>query len=444
MRGNSPRRACNLGLKESARPGELDASLGKFMARNLHEMTILPFLKALFLDPSNNYKKPTKSRMNLSYLSNNITQALGNQNRGETAEAAKYQWLDYFQRNNPPAFNGGYNPDGAHNWIREIEKIFRVMACLEGKKVAFGTYTLVEEAEYWWENTCQCLEAKGQVVTWEIFKRVFLEKYFPEDVRNKKEMEFLELKQGNMTVVEYAAKFKEIMRYIPHYQGRDGESSKCVKFLNGLRPKVKQAMNYQGVFQFPLFDEDSRDREAYCRSTSPMKNKKNGPQNQGKPYPTPRKQHGNHPNNQRTVATRFIGGSGRKPTTFKTHVTCYKCGKPGHISSNCNSGGLNDQTRRPKATGRVFTLTGAKASKSKDLIQGKCFTSGIPSLVLFDSGETYSFTSYLCVEKLKLSMSSLNKDLVVETPTNGFVLTSNVCLNCPVEIFGRTFFIDLE
>jgi len=36
---------------------------------------------------------------------------------------------------------------------------------------------------------------------------VFLEKYFPEDVRNKKEMEFLELRQGSMTVAEYAAKF---------------------------------------------------------------------------------------------------------------------------------------------------------------------------------------------------------------------------------------------
>jgi len=57
--------------------------------------------------------------------------------------------LDRFQRNNPPTFNGGYNPDGAQNWIREIEKIFRVMACLEGKKVAFDTYTPVEEAEYW-------------------------------------------------------------------------------------------------------------------------------------------------------------------------------------------------------------------------------------------------------------------------------------------------------
>ena len=39
------------------------------------------------------------------------------------------------------------------------------MACPEGQKVVFGTYTLVEEVEYWWENTHQCLEAKGQDVT---------------------------------------------------------------------------------------------------------------------------------------------------------------------------------------------------------------------------------------------------------------------------------------
>jgi len=92
---------------------------------------------------------------------------------------------------------------------------------------------------------------------------------------------------------------------------------------------------------------------------------------------------------------------------------------------------------------RVFTLNGAEASKSKYLIQGRCFINGIPFLVLFDSGVTHSFISCLCVEKLKLSVSSLNKDLVVETPTSGSVLTSDVCLNCPVEISSRTFLIDL-
>ena len=108
-----------------------------------------------------------------------------------------------------------------------------------------------------------------------------------------------------------------------------------------------------------------------------------------------------------------------------------------------NGGGLNDQTGHLKATVRVFTLNGVKALKSKDLIQGKCFINGIPLLVLFDYGATHSFISCLCVEKLKLSVSSLNKDLVVETPTSGSMLTSNVCLNCLVEISGRTFLIDL-
>ena len=76
-----------------------------------------------------------------------LAQAIGNPNKGEDVGAVEYQGLDCFQWNNPHAFNGGYNPDGAQNWIREIEKIFRVMACPKGQKVAFGTYTLVEEDE---------------------------------------------------------------------------------------------------------------------------------------------------------------------------------------------------------------------------------------------------------------------------------------------------------
>ncbi|XP_006596788.1 uncharacterized protein LOC114384001 [Glycine soja] len=157
-----------------------------------------------------------------------------------------------------------------------------------------------------------------------------------------KEMEFLELRQGNTTVAKYATKFEELVRYFPQYQGRDNESSKCVKFLNGLRPEVKQAVNYQGVHQIPLlvnmcriWDEDSRDSATYYRSTSPMKNKKNGSQNWGRQYPTSPKHYGNFPNNQRTTAMGFSSGSGSKPTTFSTQIVCYRHDKPHHISSNC-------------------------------------------------------------------------------------------------------------
>ena len=57
---------------------------------------------------------------------------------------------------------------------------------------------------------------------------------------------------------------------------------------------------------------------------------------ENKPYLTPPKQHGNRPNNQRTTATGFGSGSGSgsKPTTFLTQIICFRCGKPGQISSN--------------------------------------------------------------------------------------------------------------
>jgi len=53
---SSPRRVACLELKFSLSPGELDASLGEFRVRNLHEKIILPFLLALFLDLTNNHQ----------------------------------------------------------------------------------------------------------------------------------------------------------------------------------------------------------------------------------------------------------------------------------------------------------------------------------------------------------------------------------------------------
>lgn len=51
-----------------------------------------------------------------------------------------------------------------------------------------------------------------------MFRVQFLEKYFPKDVCIKK-IEFLELKQGKITVVENAAMFEELVKFCPHYDG---------------------------------------------------------------------------------------------------------------------------------------------------------------------------------------------------------------------------------
>ena len=53
----------------------------------------------------------------------------------------------------------------------------------------------------------------------------------------KKEIEFLEMKQGNTSVTEYAAKFVELAKFYPHYTAETTEFSKCIKFENGLRDR---------------------------------------------------------------------------------------------------------------------------------------------------------------------------------------------------------------
>ena len=40
-------------------------------------------------------------------------------------------------------------------------------------------------------------------------------------------------------------------------------------------------------------------------------------------------------------------------------------------------------------------------------------------------------------------MSSMNGEMVVETPAKGSVTTSLVCLKCPLSMFGRDFEVDL-
>ena len=48
--------------------------------------------------------------------------------------------LATFQRENPPTFLGRYDPEGALAWLKEIERIFRVMDCTLVQKIRYGTH----------------------------------------------------------------------------------------------------------------------------------------------------------------------------------------------------------------------------------------------------------------------------------------------------------------
>ena len=74
-------------------------------------------------------------------------------------------------------------------------------------------------------------------MTWEEFRGLFMSKFFPASARHAKAREFLKLKQGMMTVLEYVAKFMELARFADDYMATD--MAKVMKFEDGLKLSIR-------------------------------------------------------------------------------------------------------------------------------------------------------------------------------------------------------------
>ena len=61
--------------------------------------------------------------------------------------------------------------------------------------------------------------------------------YFSDTARHVKAQEFLELKQGTMTVMDYVARFTELARFVDDYVATD--MAKVKRLENGLRLSIR-------------------------------------------------------------------------------------------------------------------------------------------------------------------------------------------------------------
>lgn len=362
----------------------------------------------------------------LAQANENVVQGQQHQSRADELR------LDRLMRNHPPTFKGRYDPKGAQTWLYGIERIFRAMVNTDNQKVRLGTRMLVDEVEFWWMNSKRRLEAGNDIVSWEKFKEKFLRNQFPADVRNKKEIEFLELKQGSMSVAEYAAKFQELSQFCPYINEEGAEQSKFIKFDNVLRPEIYQYVGFHEIRDFAtlvnkcqIFYAAGKVKASLYKILNDRKGKEH---DLGNPYGKDKGKKkdfgggskpsggdlkcfkcggmGDYANDCKGPSVNFYNCGRIRHQAFECkskQIVSYNCGDNGHVSTKFT------KPKKEKAGGKVFALNVEEGPKLDNMIRGIFFINRTPLIAIIDTSATHSFIYVGCVERLNLVMSPLSR-----------------------------------
>ncbi|XP_066396393.1 uncharacterized protein [Miscanthus floridulus] len=111
-----------------------------------------------------------------------------------------------FLGTHPPMFTPTAEPLDVEHWLHILEQKFQLLNVTDEQKVQFATQQLLGSTSAWWD-TFNAMQPLDHHVTWQEFTTTFRQYYIPVGLLNRKLSEFLELKQGNMTMMEYVNKF---------------------------------------------------------------------------------------------------------------------------------------------------------------------------------------------------------------------------------------------
>ena len=101
-----------------------------------------------------------------------------------------------------------------------------------------ASWQLKEGAAAWWDAVT--VNIAEDEISWSKFKGLFEEQFMPTAGKTRLYREFLDLKQGSMTVSEYETKFNELSRY--GLGLIDTSLKKNEMFVQGMRPEFHEKM----------------------------------------------------------------------------------------------------------------------------------------------------------------------------------------------------------
>ncbi|XP_069145547.1 uncharacterized protein [Solanum lycopersicum] len=114
------------------------------------------------------------------------------------------------------------------------------MGASDTEKEELTSYQLKDVAQTWCKILHESRALSGVSNTWEYFKTAFHRRFFPMEMREAKVEEFINLKQGSMTVREYFLKFVKL-------SSRDEMSRFLTRINKDLEEECRSAMLHDNM-----------------------------------------------------------------------------------------------------------------------------------------------------------------------------------------------------
>ena len=192
-------------------------------------------------------------------------------------------------------------------------------------------------------------------MTWASFSSLFMEKYIPQTLRDRRRDEFLSLEQGRMSVTTYEAKFRALSRYAT--QLCFSSQKRIRRFVKGLRSDLQipasqvatAAKSFQEVVDFVIEVEGVKPDD-FTMTLTPKKFRKGGEFNgsysrgqgsggyQARPIQSSLQAVAGGPPQTGQHFSEF-GGYPQTPLFSQRPMLepreCYGCGETGHIKRYC-------------------------------------------------------------------------------------------------------------
>ena len=156
--------------------------------------------------------------------------------------------IDTIRRHGAEEFHGSNMEeyDKAEFWIENLQRLMEEVRCPPDQRVTCTISLLQGSAYDWWKLVLRSPRLPDPI-SWEFFIQEFRSKYVSDMCRETKWKRFLNMKQRNLSVVEYEKEFSHLSKYA--FDSVLIEAFRCRQFEDGLNESIKNNLAPVTAFQ---------------------------------------------------------------------------------------------------------------------------------------------------------------------------------------------------